>query len=183
MEIKVWVKTFFSIYRWLDKLAKAVDDYVSLRGVSCYYKNLRSITLCSSEKVAVDITGLMNKKINLINIKVLCDKLLCALPENLARFVIAKYIDNHTFEKVSEILHVNIRTTMRWNVVVFEKCKILLHQWGYTEEKILALFDHEKWIMEVAKNIEVQQENKHSKKLTYFVIYHEAEKAYKKFMI
>ena len=127
MELKVWVKTFFSIYRWLDKLAKAVDDYVSLRGVSCYYKNLRSITLCSTEKVAHDITGLMNKKINLINIKVLCDKLLCALPENLARFVVAKYIDNHTFEKVSEILQVNIRTTMRWNVVVFEKCKILLH--------------------------------------------------------
>ena len=183
MELKVWVKTFFSIYRWLDKLAKVVDNYVSLRGVSCYYKNLRSITLCATEKVATDITGLMNKKINLINIKVLCDKLLRALPENLARFVVAKYIDDHTFEEVAEILGVNIRTTMRWNLVSVEKSALLLEKWGYCQKKLLELLDYEKWIVEVAKSIEQQQETKHAKKLTYFVICHEAEKAYKNFMI
>lgn len=183
MEIKIWVKTFFSIYRWLDKLAKAVDEYVTLRGVSCFNKNLRSITLCSTEKVAHDITELINKKINLINIKHLCDKLLRDLQSNLARFMIAKYVDGHTFEKVAEIMNVNIRTTQRWNSVAIEKCQYLMEKWGFNNSRILELIDYEKWILEVAKSIEKQQKNKHSKKLTYFVIFHEAEKAYKKFMI
>ncbi|MBO5310189.1 MAG: hypothetical protein J6A98_03220 [Clostridia bacterium] len=183
MELKVWVKTFFSIYRWLEKLAKAVDGYVTIRGVSCFYKNLRNITLCGTEKVVQDITGLMNKKISLINIKHLCDKLLCALPENLARFVIAKYVDDHTFEEVAKILDVNIRTTLRWNVAVLEKCTVKLQNWGWTHEKILHLIDHEKWILDLAKDIEIQQEINHSKKLAFFAIYHEAEKSYKKFMI
>lgn len=183
MELKVWVKTFFSIYKWLDKLAKSVDGYVALRGVSCFYKNLNSISLCNTEKVVRDITGLMNKKINLINIKHICDKMLCNLPEKFARFVIAKYVDNHTFEEVANILDINIRTAMRWNVAVVQQCQVFLQNWGYTESKILNLIDYEKWIIDVAKNIKLQEENNHSKKIAYFMIFHEAEKAYKKYMI
>lgn len=183
MELKVWVKTFFSIFRWLERLTKAIDDYVLIRGTSCYYKNLSSITLCSTTKVVNDITGLMNKKINLINIKILIEKMLQNLSSDHARFVVAKYVDNHTFEETAQILEVSTRTALRWNLVVLEKCGKYLKSLGYTDAKLKDLIGHEKWVLAVAKKLKQEDMIKHTKKLSYFAILHEAEKEYKSFMI
>lgn len=183
MLLEVWAKTFFLIYKCLDKLAKSIDIYVNIRASSCFYKNLKSITLCSTEKVCEDITALTNKKIDLINIKHITEILLKSLPEKAARFVILKYIEEKTFEETASILEISTRTANRWNISVLEKSAKILKSLGYNNNKLLSLIGGEKWVLSVANKVIEEDKIKHSTKLTYFVILHEAEKEYKRHLI
>ena len=124
---------------------------------------------------------MINKKINLINIKCLVEKLLLALPEKNARFLVLKYIDGQTFLETSRCLGISERTAMRWNITVLNKCSNILRCWGYSDEKMLDFVGREKWIVNLYNKL-LQEENQHSTKITFFVLLNEAEKEYKKYM-
>lgn len=183
MELKIWAKSFFSIYRFLDKLAKTIDSYVDIRACSCFYKNISSIVLCDTLRVSHDITALTNKKINLINVKVLTEKMLLVLPSNQARFVILKYFENKTFDETAERMEVSIRSVLRWNSDVMKKCEQYLIKNNFDEERLLDLIGNEKWILDVVKDLEEDEKNKHQKRILYFKILKEAEKSLKELMI
>lgn len=182
MKLKIWAKTFFSIYRCLSSLAKSIDNYVEIRANSCFHSTLSRLTLCQTERVFNDITTLINKKINLINIKALTEKLLLNLPEKYARFLVLKYIDGLTFEKTAECLGFTSRTAMRWNISVLNRCSNILRSWGYTNEKLLDFVGREHWIVNLFNKLLIE-ENQHSTKIAFFVLINEAEKEYKKYMI
>lgn len=182
MELKIWAKSFFSIYRCLATLIKSLDGYIDIRANSCFYSTLSRLTLCRTEKVFNDITALMNKKITLLNIKWLTEKLLSSLDEKSARFLVLKYIDGYTFEKTAESLEISTRTAMRWNVSVLNKCADILRAWGYSHKKMLDFVGNEKWIVDFYNKI-LQEENQHAKKVAVIMILNEVQKEYRKYMV
>ena len=182
MELKIWAKSFFSIYRCLNSLIKSLDGYIDIRASTCFYSTLSRLTLCGTEKVFNDITTLINKKITLLNVKMLTEKLLSSLPENSARFLVLKYIDGYTFEKTAQSLEISTRTAMRWNISVLNKCADLLRGWGYSHKKMLDFVDNEKWIVEFYNNL-LQEENHHAKKVAVILILNEVQKEYRKYMV
>ena len=183
MLLEVWAKTFFLIYRCLDKLAKSIDVYVNVRASSTFYKNLKNITLCSTQKVCDDITELTNKKISLINIKYLADQMLMALSEQSARFIILKYIEGKTLEETAKVLDISLRTANRWNLSVIAKCAKILKNLGFNHNKIVKIVGSEKWVFGIVDKVIEEEQTKHSTKLRRFVVLHEAEKEYKRFLI
>jgi hypothetical protein len=182
MELKIWAKSFFSIYRCLNSLIKSLDGYIDIRASTCFYSTLSRLALCGTEKVFNDITALMNKKITLLNIKCLTEKLLSSLPESSARFLILKYIDGYTFEKTAESLEISTRTAMRWNISVLNRCAEILNAWGYTHKKMLEFVNNEKWIVDFYNKL-LHEENQHSKKVAVILILNEVQKEYRKYMV
>ena len=182
MELKIWAKSFFSIYRCLNILAKSIDDFVEVRASTSFYSSLSRLTLCGTEKVFNDITALINKKITFLNIKCLTEKLLSSLPESSAKFLVLKYIDGYTFEKTAEVLEISTRTAMRWNITVLNRCAEILRAWGYSHKKMLEFVNNEKWIVDFYNKL-LQEENQHAKKVSVILILNEVQKECKKYMV
>lgn len=183
MELRIWVKTFFSIYRWLERITKTIDDYVDLRAKMCFYKNLSCITMCGTHKAVNDITMLMNKKISLINIKCLVEKILHSLPEKSARFLILKYVEDKTFAEVAQVMKISERTALRWNTATLKSGAKILQTLGYTSSKILILIENQRWLLNMARQFGLEEKVKHSKKLSFFVVLHDVQKELKQHMI
>ena len=182
MELKIWAKSFFSIYRCLSTLVKSIDDFVEVRASTSFYSSLNRLTLCRTEKVFSDITALINKKITFLNIKCLVEKLLSSLPESSARFLVLKYIDGYTFEKTAESLEISTRTAMRWNITVLNRCSEILRSWGYSHKKMLEFVNHEKWIIDFYNKL-LQEQNQHAKRVSVILILNDVQKECRKYMV
>ena len=126
MELKIWAKTFFSVYRILNKLASSIDKFVEIKAYSSFYTSIQNLPANNMIKVSEDLTCLINKKITLINIKLLTEKILANIGEEYARFIILRYIENKKFCDISEILHISMRTALRWNKSALEKSAKIL---------------------------------------------------------
>lgn len=179
MLLDMWAKTFFVIYKCLDRLAKTIDSYIEIRALSSCFKSLKDISRCTTDRIWNDMTDLMNKKITLINLKCLTEKLLMILPEKASRFVIMKYVEDKTYEEVAKRMDISLRTAMRWNNSVLEKSGKILKGFGYDHKNICKLIDNEQWILAVFNSVMEEEKNKHTTKLSYFVVLREAEKEYK----
>ena len=67
--MKIWSKTILSVYKYLEALANSIDDLVMKKSInSAFYSSYR---FYSCYDVANKIMQLTERKINLINIKVL----------------------------------------------------------------------------------------------------------------
>ena len=111
MQIYIISKAFLGIYRYLNALTKSIDRVVKVKSVnsSSFYDYYKSNTMDQTN----EIMTLINKKITLINIKVIVDKILQQLNCEQARVLTLKYIDNMPSAQISELLQVNSRTYFR----------------------------------------------------------------------
>ena len=111
MQTYIISKTFLSIYRYLTALTKSIDRVVRAKSINSssfndYYKN-------NTEDQTAEILALTNKKITLINIKLIVDQTLQKLQPDQARVLTLKYIDNLTSAQISDLMQLNTRTYFR----------------------------------------------------------------------
>ncbi len=111
MEMDIISKAFLGIYRYLNVLTKSIDRVVKIKGINSssfndYYKN-------NTEDQTEELLALTNKKITLINIKVIVDKTLLKLKSEQARILTLKYIDNFSSKQICELMSLQPRTYFR----------------------------------------------------------------------
>lgn len=181
MELKIWAKTFFSVYRILNKLASSIDKFVEIKAYSSFYTSIANLPANNMMKVSEDLTCLINKKITLINIKLLTEKILANIGEEYARFIILRYIENKKFCEISEALHISIRTALRWNNSSLESSAKILRENGFNVDKIKKLVNNEKWLFEVYEKLKVEAVQKHQSQTIYSSILKSATKEYRSF--
>lgn len=142
--MKTWSKTILSMYKYLEALSNSIDELVLKKSInSAFYGNGRynSCYDCASK-----IMQLTERKINLINIKVMVDDTLEKMPLKYRQLLILAYIDNAKSEDIAEIMHVSIRTFFRKKneaLISFAKNLTAL---GFTQEKLNCMFGGEHWL-------------------------------------
>jgi len=152
MSVKHMVKTIFTVYRFLDKLASSIDKIVETRALNSYYVSLENTSYNDISKVTNDILELTERKITLINLKVLANEMLKFLDKDYARLIIMKYIENKPYFEIAEKLNISERTVTRWHNNAVVLCNFYLQDNGYTLNKLLNLLKNEKWILQVFYN-------------------------------
>ncbi len=101
MNIKTWCKSFLSIYHIIPTLTASIDKLVYLKSVnSSNFHNYNKIdTLSQVEAIA----SLTQRKVNLINLKVLTDETLLEMDANKRKMIVIRYIDNVECKKAIEL--------------------------------------------------------------------------------
>lgn len=156
--MRTWSKTILSVYKYLEALSKAIDDLVIKKSIgSAFYSNGR---FDSAYDCANKIMQLTNRKINLINLKVLVENTLSSMPLKYRRLLGLCYIDGVKSAEVSELLHISNRTFFRLkndSINVFTQKLIGA---GYTKEKLEEIFCGENWLKNLynRNNDNVQQD-------------------------
>ena len=89
---------------------------------------------------------LTDRKINLINIKVMVDNTLSKMPLKYRQLLALAYIDNVKSEEIAEIMHISLRTFFRKKNDAINSFAKNLSMQGYTSEKLETMFYGEHWL-------------------------------------
>lgn len=116
-----WILTVIEMSSKIEYYADSLEERI----------NGLSVCLTKETRLLFDeIIALNNKKIMLINMKVLYDSLFAALKKD-ERLIIKEYANNKSLEEISKILDVNKSTVLRRINRAVQKCALALTSLGY----------------------------------------------------
>ena len=151
MQTQIWAKTLLSSYRFLDRFAGAIDKIIekkALSGSSLYHMADDTLNL------AQQIIDLSERKVKLINIKVLIEKSLKAMPSLEARLLIKRDIEKEPVENVLQEFQFAKRTFFRKitaaETMFMSKCV----EQGFSVNRLEEYLKGENIIQEIKKSVE-----------------------------
>lgn len=163
MENNNWSKTILGVYRYLPRVSYAFDRLVKTRAYNSGYCTSYNTSFNNVLNVTSTILDLTERKITLINLKLLTEKALKSMDNKLARMLISKFIDGKKSTEIAEKFKICLRTYFRKINLALESFYKALCRMGYNDEELYHMLKNEKWIMEVyygyEKQIECQTEN------------------------
>lgn len=144
-----WTKTLLKVYRYLERICGAIDKIImqsalnssNILGQNYFYNNVYSITQ--------KLIDLSDRKVTLINLKILIEDVLKGLDENDAQLLIEKYFDDNKFKDIAEKRGVSIRTIFRKVEVAEINFSKRLNMLGYNDLRLEEFLAKENWIMQV----------------------------------
>ena len=149
MELNIWSKTILRSYRNLARVVKSIDktfmNICMSSRCSSWYDSVINSTLSITDKLLT----LSERKILLINTKVIIDEVLSNMDKDLAKILILRYIKRYTNEKIASIYNVCIRTISRKCTKAIENFTSQLKKRGYTPHRIEVLYGKERWLMDI----------------------------------
>lgn len=142
--MKTWSKTILSVYKYLEALSNSIDDLVVKKSInSAFYSNGRFDT---AYETANKIMRLTDRKINLINLKVLIEDVLAVLPSKYRKVLILKYVDGVKGDDIALLMRVSNRTYFRFKNSAIEHFSKVLVSKGYNKQKLEEMFCGENWL-------------------------------------
>lgn len=164
--MKTWTKTLLSGYRYLERLANAIDKIVYTRAINSFYVSGQNLSFNSINLVSDDILNLTERKVSLINLKLILDEALKKLNPKHAELLISVFIECRNCYQSSDELEISLRTFFRRQNEALESFSKILSQLGHTPESFDAILKNENWLLEIKsryigndKHIENGQEN------------------------
>lgn len=136
MEENNIIRTMFSVYRFLDKIADHIDLLISRRAMNAYCMELAQPMKNSSDTVASDIIELSEEKIDIINVKILVEEVLKRINSKHARMIIMKYVDNMSMDFMIRRFQVTSKTLYRWELSAINSAIKILNSLGYSLETL-----------------------------------------------
>lgn len=149
MKSNLWTKTILTVYKYLDRIAGAIDKLVERNAMNSYYS---AFTNNGVENLADKIIELSERKVKLINIKVLTEKTLEKMEKESAQLLIEKYIDNDKSETIAQRHNFPMRTYFRRQSQAEDAFTAYLALQGFCEERLNEYLAGENWIIEVYNN-------------------------------
>lgn len=159
--MKTWSKTILSVYKYLEALSNSIDDLVLKKSInSAFYNNGR---FNSCYDCANKIMQLTERKINLINIKVMVDDTLNNMSLSQRQLLALSYIDNVKSEEIAEIMHVSLRTFFRKKNEALNSFAKNLLALGFNKSKLEDMFYNETWLNNLYnRNLELDENREYS---------------------
>ncbi len=145
----VWSKTLLSVYRYLERIAGAIDKIILKSGINSlnicgqnfYHNNTRAITQ--------KIIELSERKVTLINLKILVDETLKSINQEYAEFLIEKYLDGVKSKELMERHNISMRTVFRKLDTALKSFASCLIKKGYNNFYLTTMLKNEEWILNV----------------------------------
>lgn len=149
----VWTKTILSVYRYLERICDAIDKLVlqsalasaDIVGQNFHYNNVFSI----SQKL-IDYS---ERKITLINLKLLIEDCLSNINSKQANLLIEKYVDEKKVREIACDNNLSMRSAFRKIALAETSFDAKLKFKGFDEFKLQDFLKDEKWIMQTFSRI------------------------------
>lgn len=149
----IWAKTILSVYRYLERICGAIDKIMlqsalgssNILGQNYFYNNTYAI----SQR----LIDLSERKVTLINLKLLTDETLKSLKPKTARMLIERYFEGKKVKDMAEQEQTTIRTVFRRISLAEEKFGATLQKNGYNDFHLRKLLEHEQWIKNVYESM------------------------------
>ena len=142
---EIWAKTLISIYRFLPAIADAVDNLIKKKTINSLYYN--SNFQSSTYEIANNVIELTERKIKLINIKVILEQAITNLKLNDKKLLVLYYIDGVDKFDIMKIFNISQRTFFRRKELAIISLGKQLSALGYNSEKLSKYLKSEHWLI------------------------------------
>ena len=156
MKSNLWTKTTLSVYKYLDRIAEAMDKLVERKALNSYYIHMANNGVMD---VANEIIELSERKKRLINIKVATERALEEMDKLYAQILIEKYIDNDKGEDIALRHNLSIRTYFRRQNQAEDYFTSLMSKQNFSEARLSEYLACENWIIKVYNKYQKEQED------------------------
>ncbi len=150
----IWAKTILKSYRYLERIADAIDRMIENRGLYSMNQNSNNYFYTNIWSVSEKLIELSERKIKLINLKILTEQALSKCGKDYANLLISKYINNNSNEKIIEKYKLSTRTFFRKIERAEQRFENVLELLGFDNENLNEFLRDEKWIIVVKQRYE-----------------------------
>jgi hypothetical protein len=150
-----WAKTLLNVYKYLETVIDAIDKIVMKSALNSYYFNGNNVSQNGVMAVANKIINLSERKVKLINVKVLVDRAIEQCGELNAQLLIERYMDDDSAEMIATRHNLNIRTYFRRLAQAEQSMCNAMAKMGYDSKKLSSYLSDEKWIIEILNKYKI----------------------------
>ena len=158
MDNNNWSRTVLEIYNYLPRVTYAYDKIIKTRAYNSANMSSNNLGFNNVENVTNSIINLSQRKVTLINLKLIIEKALKSMDKELAKIIIFKFIDKKKSVEIAEKLDVCLRTMFRKVNLALDSFSKALQRMGYSQEKLKGMLNKEKWICKVYETISKKDE-------------------------
>lgn len=155
----VWAKTLLSVYRYLERIAGAIDKIVEKTG-------LGSLNICGQNyfynnifTVSQKMIDLSERKVSLINAKVLVENSLKKIDAEDAEILIEKFFDGVKTREMVEAHGISMRTAFRKIDSAIKAFAGALILQGFDDARLEKMLKNEHWILQVRDRLLTKDED------------------------
>lgn len=161
----IWTKTILSVYRYLERIAGAIDKIILQSGLGCQNVSTQNYFLNNTYAVSQKIIDLSERKVTLINLKILIEDTLREIPKKDAEILILRFFDGKKVKDLCELKNLSMRTAFRKIDSAVLSFTSALTRKGYDTCKLENMLESEAWIKNVyirfsSKNVDEIQLSK-----------------------
>ena len=160
MNSNVWAKTTLFSYPYLVKLADSIDRMVERKALYSFHVTSSNFSSNNVYDLANKLIELSERKIVLINLKVLVETALKNCCKEDAKLLVAKYIARKKSNEICERLNIPLRTYFRKVSIAENKFERELHKLGFPPSKLEEYLKDETWIIDAKQKFEHIREDK-----------------------
>lgn len=143
IENELWGKTLLSLYRHFGVMANSIDNLVRRIGINSAFRHtIYDSTIVDSNK----ILELTERKIKIINLKVIVEDILSDLNMKDLKILTLCYVDGVEYKKIIKLLNINQRTFFRRKEIAIARFSNKLAEMGYDADKLDKYLHNENWI-------------------------------------
>ena len=160
MKIKIWCKAFLNIYHIIPNIVNSIDKLILLKGVNSSY-------FCDGQKESTlsqfeNIISLSQKKICLINLKVLTDEVLLDMKKENSKLLILRFINNVECKKAIELSNLPRRTYFRALNKALKEFESLFYAKLLNSKVLYDAFNKEVFLEEIFEKINLFEKKSNS---------------------
>ena len=143
----VWARTILSVYRYLERIAGAIDKIIMQKALSSanicgqnYYQN-------NVYTLSQNLIDLSERKVTLINLKILTENTLSKIDKDDANILIEKFFDGVKSKDIASRHEFSMRTVFRRIDSAVQKFAKTLSMQGYGDLALQNMLKDENWIL------------------------------------
>lgn len=144
MKENIWAKTILGAYRHLEAVADAIDKIILKTALNSYHFSLDTNDVYQTSNKLIELG---ERKVTLINLKVLVEEMLSKLDSKDADILICRYIENMKFKDIALEKGIGIRTVFRRLDRAEDMFSKKLLNFGYSSLKLKNMLKNETWIL------------------------------------
>lgn len=147
MKSNIWAKTLLTTYRYFERMAGAIDKMVDTRAMNSMCMSGADYSTNNVLSLSEKIIELSERKVKIINLKILVENSLDRCGDSFARILIGKYIDGAKNIELCEKFGLPYRTYFRRLSDAERRFESAMSTLGFNSEKLESYLSSEKWIL------------------------------------
>lgn len=147
MKENCWSKTLLGVYNYLETIAGAMDKIILKSALNSFNFSKLNYEKNNVLNISNRLIDLSERKITLINLKLVIEEGLKNIPQKDALLLVAKYINRMKIQEISEKYSISTRSIFRKLTDAEAKFLYALSTKGFTSHKLKEMLKNEHWIM------------------------------------
>ncbi|MGN1162626.1 MAG: hypothetical protein ACI4T2_01710 [Christensenellales bacterium] len=153
----LWSKTILTAYRYLERIVSAIDKLVIKEAMGSISSDSLIYSLKSAETITNKILDYTEKKVALINVKLLIEKALYSMKKEQALILVKKYINGKKTNDIISEIGCPRRSYYRKLESATKTFAHVIKMMGFSEERFDQMLSDQKWLMKIYSKFELEQ--------------------------